>query len=143
MLVVLVACPGDIQFLELPAKGDARLRVPPGHLVVLVLGRLEGFARRRLSRRGSRLERLQDAFGDGIVLSLYRQMIDAGYGKQLLFASDMGSHTYFASYGYGPGLAHGPSYCYDRMKREGFDQETLEQIFYHNPARVFSFAPVR
>ncbi len=64
-----------------------------------------------------------------------------GDGKQMLFGSDMGENSYLAAYGNGPGLAHGPSYCYARMRSEGFEQESLDDIFVYNPARAFSFEP--
>jgi phosphotriesterase-related protein len=67
-------------------------------------------------------------------------MVEAGYGKQILWGGDLARRSYFVSYGGGPGLDYVPKRFVSRMRNEGFGEEEIEDIFINNPARAMCFA---
>lgn len=118
--------------------------VEPEHVVVGHMDRNPDFYRhRQVAETGAYL--LYDTpsrvkyFPENYFISLVRQMIDAGYGEQLLWGGDMARRSYFASYGGGPGLAYVPNHFCQRMRHEGFSDEELDCLFVKNPALAFSF----
>ncbi len=79
-------------------------------------------------------------FPESTFVDLLRGMIDAGYGKQILWGGDLARKSYFISYGGGPGLAYVPGKFARRLSEQGFDDEILDDLFIHNPARALAFA---
>lgn len=74
---------------------------------------------------------------DSQVICLLREMLEAGYGKQLLLGSDMARASYLRSYGGGPGLDYILARFVPRLQREGVPQTAIDDILIHNPARAF------
>lgn len=77
---------------------------------------------------------------ESTLLQLMAGMVEAGYGKQIVWGGDMARKSYFTSYGGGPGLAYVPAQFVQRMKEEGFSEEAIQDIFVHNPARSLVFS---
>lgn len=119
--------------------------VEPQHVVVGHMDRNPDFyVHREIAETGAYL--LYDTpsrvkyFPECNFIDLVRKMVEAGYGKQLLWGGDLARRSYFASYGGGPGLAYVPACFVNRMRDESFDQEVIDDIFVNNPARAFAFA---
>jgi phosphotriesterase-related protein len=79
-------------------------------------------------------------FPECTFIELVRKMVEAGYGKQILWGGDLARRSYFVSYGGGPGLDYVPKRFVSRMRNEGFGEEEIEDIFINNPARAMCFA---
>lgn len=119
--------------------------VDPQHIVVGHMDRNPDFyVHRELAETGAFL--LYDTpsrvkyFPESSFIDLVRKMVDAGYGKQLLWGGDLARRSYFVSYGGGPGLAYVPECFVVRMREEGFSQDVIDDIFVNNPARAFTFS---
>jgi phosphotriesterase-related protein len=77
---------------------------------------------------------------ESVFINLVAGMVEAGYGKQIVWGGDMARKSYFASYGGGPGLAYVPGLFVDRLRNEGFSEDVIDDIFVHNPARSMVFS---
>lgn len=78
-------------------------------------------------------------FPESTFINLVRGMVDAGYGKQVVWGGDMARKSYFISYGGGPGLAYVPDQFVKRMQDQGFAEDVILDIFTNNPARALTF----
>ena len=119
--------------------------VDPQHIVVGHMDRNPDFyTHREIAETGAYL--LYDTpsrvkyFPESTFIDLVRKMVDAGYGKQLLWGGDLARRSYLVSYGGGPGLAYVPGPFVSRMRDEGFNNKEIDDVFINNPARVFTFA---
>ncbi len=119
--------------------------VDPQHIIVGHMDRNPDFyIHREVAETGAYL--LYDTpsrvkyFPETHFIDLVRRMVEAGYGKQLLWGSDLARRSYFVAYGGGPGLAYVPKRFVPRLRDEGFDSQAIEDLFVHNPARAFAFA---
>lgn len=73
-------------------------------------------------------------------IELVTGMVEAGFGKQIVWGGDMARRSYFVSYGGGPGLAYVPKLFVSRMREDGITEEVIQDIFIHNPARALVFS---
>jgi predicted metal-dependent phosphotriesterase family hydrolase len=79
-------------------------------------------------------------FPESTFIELVGGMVEAGYGKQIVWGGDMARKSYFHSYSGGPGLAYVPEKFTARMRDQGFSDDVVEDIFVNNPARSLVFA---
>lgn len=79
-------------------------------------------------------------FPESTFIELVRGMVEAGFGKQIVWGGDMARKSYFETYGGGPGLAYVPGSFVARMKDQGFAEEVIKDIFINNPARAMTFS---
>jgi phosphotriesterase-related protein len=79
---------------------------------------------------------------DSRTIALIRELIDAGYGKQLLLGSDMARKSYLRAYGGGPGLDYILTRFLPRLRREDVPQGAIDDIMIYNPARAFGRRPL-
>jgi predicted metal-dependent phosphotriesterase family hydrolase len=79
-------------------------------------------------------------FPESTFVELVQGMVEAGFGKQLVWGGDLARKSYLAAYGGGPGMAYVPDQFVKRLKDQGFTQEVIDDIFIHNPARALTFA---
>jgi phosphotriesterase-related protein len=79
-------------------------------------------------------------FPETTFIHLVQKMIEAGYGKQLLWGGDVARRSYFISYGGGPGLAYVPQQFVKRMRLESFNEQFIQDLFVNNPACALTFA---
>ncbi len=119
--------------------------VDPQHIVVGHMDRNPDFyTHREVAETGAYL--LYDTpsrikyFPESTFVDLVRKMVEAGYGRQLLWGGDLARRSYFVAYGGGPGLAYVPGRFVNRLRNEGFDEAVIDDIFVNNPARAFTFA---
>lgn len=75
---------------------------------------------------------------DSQVIDLIRQMLEAGFGKQILLGTDMARASYLRAYGGGPGLDYTLTRFLPRLVKEGVPQAAVDDIMIHNPARAFA-----
>jgi phosphotriesterase-related protein len=119
--------------------------VDPAHLTVGHMDRNPDlFLHRRIAELGATL--LYDTpsrvkyHPESVFLELVAGMVEAGFGKNIVWGGDLARKSYFSSYGGGPGLAYVPGSFVERMRREGFTEEVIQDIFVHNPARSLVFS---
>ncbi len=72
-------------------------------------------------------------------IDLLRKMVEAGYGKQILWGGDLARQSYQTAYGGAPGLKYILDEFIPRLKKEGFSEDVLTDVFVNNPARALSF----
>jgi len=80
-------------------------------------------------------------YPDNVIISLIFHMVEKGYGKQIVLAGDNGRASYLRSYGGGPGYEYILKTFVPRLRREGLDESTIEDLLVNNPRRALSFAP--
>jgi len=91
-----------------------------------------------LARRGAFLQ--YDTPGrikyqpEHIVIDLMRRLFDAGLGSQIVLGGDMARRSYWKAYGGGPGLDYLLTHFTPRLRREGFTESEIEQLWEKNPA---------
>jgi phosphotriesterase-related protein len=66
-----------------------------------------------------------------------RELIERGYGRRILFSSDMAMRYHRKRYG-GWGYDHIPLHVVPLMLRRGITQQQVDEILVHNPARVLA-----
>ncbi len=92
---------------------------------------------RRLAERGAFLQ--YDTPGrikyqpETVVISLMRQMIDAGFGRNLLLGGDTARRSYWKVYGGSPGFDYLLAVFTPRLRDEGFVEAELRLIWEENP----------
>jgi phosphotriesterase-related protein len=74
-------------------------------------------------------------YPDSTRVALIKNLLEHGYGGQLLISGDMGRQSYLHAYGGGPGFRYILQKFVPRLLDEGLDQGNIEEIFVHNPAR--------
>ncbi len=82
-------------------------------------------------------------YPDDVIIKLIFEMVERGYGKQLVLAGDMGKRVYHKVYGGGPGLEYNFKTFVPRLRREGLPESVIEDIIINNPRRALSFAKVK
>ncbi len=117
--------------------------VPPGRVCLSHMDRLQDFeVHAALARAGAYLG--YDCAGkakygpDAARIALLRQMLDAGYGRQILLGNDLGRPSYWVSYGGGPGLDYVLTRFVPRMRESGIPQDAIDDLLIHNPRRFLS-----
>ncbi len=94
---------------------------------------------RRLARRGAMLE--YDTPGrikyqpENIGIDLMRRMFEAGWGGHVTLGGDMARRSYWRAYGGGPGFDYLLAVFTPRLRREGFSDTEVDQLWHQNPAR--------
>ncbi|BDP43718.1 phosphotriesterase-related protein (plasmid) [Deinococcus aetherius] len=114
--------------------------VPPSRVMLSHLDRNpDVFVHARLAARGALLQ--YDTPGrikyqpESVLVRLMRDVIDAGFGANLLLGGDTARRSYWKAYGGGPGLAYILDTFDGRLREEGFTQDELNAIWTENPAR--------
>jgi predicted metal-dependent phosphotriesterase family hydrolase len=74
-------------------------------------------------------------YPDSTRVALIKNLLEHGYGSQLLISGDMGRRSYLHAYGGGPGFRYILTKFVPRLRDEGIDQEHIDRIFIENPAR--------
>lgn len=69
---------------------------------------------------------------------LIKQLIAAGYQKQITLATDSGKKSYQKAYGAGTGIDYDLSVFVPRLREEGVSEDAIEDMLVNNPARLFS-----
>lgn len=75
-------------------------------------------------------------FPESTFINLLRDMVEAGYSKQIIWGGDLARMSYLTAYGGGPGMAYVPGQFTVRLKEEGFSYEVIQDVFVNNPARA-------
>jgi phosphotriesterase-related protein len=70
-----------------------------------------------------------------VVISLIRQMFEAGFGPHLLLGGDTARRSYWKAYGDGPGFDYLLVVFTPRLREEGFSETELQLIWEENPVR--------
>jgi len=80
-------------------------------------------------------------YPDSERLRVIRQLVDDGFGGQILLAGDMAKHSYWPSYGAGggPGLTYILWRILPWMREEGMPEAAIGAMLVDNPARIFRF----
>lgn len=76
---------------------------------------------------------------DSTIIELIVEMVEAGYGKQILLGGDNGRRSYWPEYGGGPGHCYILEKFVPRLKKAGLSSDEIDDILIHNPARIFQF----
>ena len=74
-------------------------------------------------------------YPDSTRVGLIKNLLEHGYGSQLLVSGDMGRQSYLHAYGGGPGFRYILAKFVPRLRDEGIDQEHIDCTFVDNPAR--------
>ena len=69
---------------------------------------------------------------------LIREMIEAGYQKQIVLGTDSGKASYQKAYGGGTGIDYDLTVFRPRLLEEGIPEDAVEDIYVNNPARLFA-----
>jgi 5-phospho-D-xylono-1,4-lactonase len=72
-------------------------------------------------------------YPDSLRVDVIRQLIMAGFVKQILLADDNGRQSYFTSYGGGPGLDYIPKVFVSLLRAGGVSEEDVRQMTVVNP----------
>ncbi|MFN8459998.1 MAG: phosphotriesterase-related protein [Anaerolineae bacterium] len=113
---------------------------PPQRVMLSHIDRNPDFwLHRRLAERGAFLQ--YDSPGrikyqpESVVISLMRQMFEAGLGRHLLLGGDTARRSYWKAYGGGPGFDYLLAVFTPRLREEGFSEAELRLIWEENPVR--------
>ncbi|MFB6469243.1 phosphotriesterase [Cytobacillus sp. Hz8] len=74
-------------------------------------------------------------YPDSVRVDLIKNLIENGYGEQLLISADMGRQCYLHAYGGGPGFEYIIKKYIPRLLDEGISQQDIDTIFIKNPSR--------
>ena len=77
-------------------------------------------------------------YTDEVMAGLYKKMVDAGFGDQLLMGADLGGKSYFRAYEGGPGLGYNLGVFVPRLLDSGVSEEAINKILVANARRAFS-----
>jgi predicted metal-dependent phosphotriesterase family hydrolase len=80
-------------------------------------------------------------YPDSLRIDMIKQLIEAGFVKQILLADDNGRQSYFASYGGGPGLDYIPRTFVPMMLGAGISEADVKEMTVFNPRRALAFEP--
>ncbi len=69
---------------------------------------------------------------------LIREMVNAGFQKQIVLGTDAGRRTYHKSWGSGTGVDYDFTVFMPRLLEDGVSEEAVKDIYVNNPARLFS-----
>jgi len=75
-------------------------------------------------------------FPESHFVELVRKMTEVGFGKQILWGGDLSRRSYQTAYGGQPGLAYIINQFIPRLRKEGFDESVINDIFINNPSRA-------
>ncbi len=72
-------------------------------------------------------------------VELIKELIKAGYQKQITISTDSGKKSYQKAYGAGTGIDYDLVTFVPRLRDEGVSESAIEDILINNPARLFAF----
>lgn len=75
---------------------------------------------------------------DSTIIDLIMQMLDSGYGNQLMLAMDTATRSIWKHYGGGPGLDYLLKRFVPRLKTAGASEENINRMLIDNPKRAFA-----
>ena len=75
---------------------------------------------------------------DSSRVMLIKEMIKAGFQKQICLGTDAGRRTYHKSWGSGTGVDYDETIFIHRLRDDGVTEEAIQDIYVNNPARMFS-----
>jgi phosphotriesterase-related protein len=121
------------------------LGVEPRHITVGHYDRLPDFyLHHELAQTGCFLQydtpSRRKYFPEARFVELLRKMVEAGHGKQIVWGGDLARPSYQTAYGGAPGLKYILEDFIPRLRKEGFSEEIIADVFVNNPARALSFA---
>lgn len=67
-------------------------------------------------------------------IAMLRRLVEAGHATRLLVSGDMGRRSYLHAYGGGPGFEYILGTFVPHLRREGFEDALIDQIFVQSPA---------
>lgn len=70
---------------------------------------------------------------ESVLINLMREVFEAGFGGNILLGGDTARRTYQRAYGGGPGLDYLLVVFTERLRREGFSEADLHQVWHKNP----------
>lgn len=76
---------------------------------------------------------------DNPTVQIVTQLVAAGFGSQLMLATDGARRSLWTAYGGGPGLAALARDVVAALRNEGVTEQSINKILVDNPARFFSF----
>jgi len=119
--------------------------VDPGHVTVGHYDRNPDFyLHNELAQTGCFLEydtpSRRKYFPESNFIELVRKMVEAGHGKQILWGGDLSRQSYQCAYGGQPGLKYILEVFIPRLRKEGYTEEIINDIFINNPARALLFS---
>ncbi|MBI3975415.1 MAG: phosphotriesterase-related protein [Armatimonadetes bacterium] len=77
---------------------------------------------------------------DSARVAFGRQMVHAGYGRQILLGNDLGRPSYWVSYGGGPGLDYVLTRFVPRLREAGVPEDAIRDLLVNNPRRFLGGA---
>jgi phosphotriesterase-related protein len=83
----------------------------------------------------------QGGNGDDPVAKMAMSLIDAGYGDNLMFSSDLSSPREIKKNNPNGGYAKTLTQFVPKVKKLGASDEALHKIMYDNPRRFLAFVP--
>ena len=72
-------------------------------------------------------------------VALIKEIIGAGYGKQILLGNDLGRVSYLRAYGGGPGWDYVLTRFVPRLRAEGVSKKAIDDILIENPRQFYAF----
>ena len=75
---------------------------------------------------------------DSLRIAVLKDLIAAGYGRQVLLGNDLGRPSYWRSYGGGPGLDYVLTQFVPRLRDEGLSEDVIQDLLVHNPRRYLT-----
>lgn len=75
---------------------------------------------------------------DQSIVQLILEMIDAGYGNQLLLGTDFALRSYWKAYGGGPGMSYLLQSFVPRLIQEGAPKDIIDRLLMSNPQKAYS-----
>jgi phosphotriesterase-related protein len=122
----------------------AREKVDLGRVIIGHIDRYPDFwYHREIARRGAFLEydgaSRAKYWPDGVLIEVIKQMVGAGFQKQMLLGMDNGRASYWKSYGGGPGFAYLFTRYVPRLMAAGVPQDAIDDMLVNNPRRAFAF----
>ena len=73
-------------------------------------------------------------------VAFIKDLIEAGYGDQILVAGDIARQSYLTSYGGGPGFTYILWRFIPWLWTEGVSREATDKLLIDNPARFFAWS---
>lgn len=77
-------------------------------------------------------------YPDEVIATLIKNMVDRGWGSQLLIGADLGRRSYFKSYQGGPGMDYNLQVFWPRIRAAGVPEEVIQKIYSGNAAQAFA-----
>jgi predicted metal-dependent phosphotriesterase family hydrolase len=78
-------------------------------------------------------------FPDSTIAELITRMVEAGFGRRILLAMDMGPRTMWRNYGGGPGMDYLALKFLPKLRQAGLTEEQIDMLTTDNPAAALAF----